>query len=395
MKKKVLNVVIGILIGIGILEGYLRIPTYQPINRAWDCYRPDLLMYVTYEAGSQCPYRRFQEYDTVPRINNVGLRSDTNTTFHKPTGVKRVLILGDSIVAAHEVEERQTFSKLLENTFRDHGHYVEVLNGGIRGYSPLLARFYLKFQAIKFNPDIVVLFVNTADIADDRRYRQYARLNRQTKEIDSLYPNWGFYFSRAIATDAAVIVDKTPRFTLPSLRFWQLLKSNARLYFQQFFGFEIFPIKLISGDWKTDPLTTEREIIKRDNVQILLQQTEENIDQISQLTRSHGAVFVLVVFPMGHEVSSQEWDKGRESWGVKRNRVYPTYGLDAIKAWAKRSGFYTIDMKPWLQQGHELYFLPTDGHLNVQGHIKVAEALWHDLNSLNILKRLDNSFNER
>src|SRR3989344_8226849 len=138
MNKKLLFTLIGMLGGILIAEVYLRNFTYKEINRTWDCYLPDTKMYMVYKPNTSCPNRRYQEYDTVPKINNVGLRSGSNTTWEKPVGIKRILILGDSLVAAHEVEEKQTFVKLLENKFRERGDYIEALNGGIRGSSPFL-----------------------------------------------------------------------------------------------------------------------------------------------------------------------------------------------------------------------------------------------------------------
>ena len=306
-RTKFLFILLGLLGGWLIAEVYLRHFTYREINQTWNCYQPDLTMYMVYKPNTSCPNRRYQEYDTVPKINNLGLRSDTNTTFEKPAGVKRILILGDSLVAAHEVEEKETFVKLLENKFRQEGEYYEVLNGGVRGYSPLLSRFYLKYQGLKFKPDRVMLVVNTGDMANDRRYLKYAKIDEKMGEYTSLYPNWGFYFPAVNQTKS---IPAKPGVKLRSVVV-NLIRTNIRAIYSRWFKFPFLAEDFVKGDWRTDALAIEREEISPSSYDELMGLTKDNIMAIKNLAEGRGVKFYLVLSPMGHEVSQTEWDLGR------------------------------------------------------------------------------------
>jgi lysophospholipase L1-like esterase len=393
---RILFVFLGLLLGLFIAELLLRKFSYVSLNLAWDCYRPDLKMYMTYKPYSTCPYRRFKEYDNIPRINNVGLRSDTNTTLEKPVGVKRVLILGDSLVAAHEFEEKETFVKLLENRFRDQGEYVEVLNGGIRGYSPFLTYFYLKFRAIQFDPDLVILLINTADVVNDKRYRDYGKIDPNTGEIVSVFPNWTFYFNRLEVTKSVSIAPIARSRTLcdylspgfwwrqfNSLRTIGLIRKNIRGLINRTLGFHFLLQEFRLGDWRTDDLAVERETMVRDDYETLVGETKDNIDKIASLLRTRSIPFYLVLTPMGHEVGLTEWNFGRVGWGAEQNRIYPTKSLDDIGAWANEKEIKVVNLKPYLTKPGGPYFLPKDGHFTPLGHERVAEGLWDNLNEGN------------
>lgn len=383
MKRKLVTILIGLAAGIAIIEIYLRYGAYKEINRAWDCYQPSLTMHYIYAPDSRCRYKRFGEYDTEPRINNVGLRSDSSTTRQKPVGVKRILILGDSLVAAHEVEEKDTFVKLLENQWRARGLPVEMLNGGIRGYAPLLSYFYLKFKALELKPDVVILLVGTADFADNRRYQRYVRYDLKSEEIVSVWPEWNFYYRRLEATKAVEQLSGVAQVSAGSwLKQWwpmgtlRLIQTHGQVLFNRILGRPLWYGQVVIGDWRTDPMAIERDNTTEANRQILMREMQNIISQTSQLLKQNQIKFYLVLMPMGYEVSEKEWHWGRVTWGLERNRLYEPIGLRELGRWAKGEGIELIDLIPALRQPHEqLYFFPKDGHLTVAGHEKVAELL--------------------
>ena len=382
-RTRFLFVGLGLVAAFVVAEIYLKYFTYKEINQVWSCYQPNLIMYMVYKPNANCPNRRYQEYDTVPRINNLGLRSDSNTTFEKPAGVKRILVLGDSLVAAHEVEEKETFIKLLENKLRQEGKYYEVLNGGIRGYSPLLSRFYLKYQGLKFEPDIVVLVVNTADVADDRRYLKYVKTDEMTGKYISLYPNWGFYFPAVNQDKTSLFLRNKTIHVKPVIRLSSavinLIRVNIGAVYDRWLKWPFFAEDFVEGDWRTDALAVERQAINPSSYQELMELTQDNVAAIRQAVEKRGAKFYLVLSPMGHEVSQTEWDLGRLSWGAGRGKVYPTKALDDLGNWAKGEGIGVIDLKPRLKRAEGLKFFPKDGHLTVLGHERVFEGLWEGL----------------
>lgn len=107
-----------------------------------------------------------EEGDGWVEINSLGLR-DVERTIAKPPGVFRIAVFGDSMTEAVQVNLEQTFCQLLEARLRALGLYVEVLNFGVSGYSPLQEYLLYKRIGRAYAPDLVLhaVFLDN-DIAD-------------------------------------------------------------------------------------------------------------------------------------------------------------------------------------------------------------------------------------
>lgn len=99
-------------------------------------------------------------------INSDGFR-DKEYTIMKPKDVKRIALLGDSVVMAEQVELNKTFSELLERDIN-----YEVLNFGVSGYGTRQAFEFYKIVGEKYKPDIVIYFFTPNDLQDNlaKRY---------------------------------------------------------------------------------------------------------------------------------------------------------------------------------------------------------------------------------
>ncbi len=88
--------------------------------------------------------------------NSEGLR-DLEHAVEKPSGVFRILVLGDSFMEANSVELDDTFHRQVEELARASGKNVEVINMGVAGYGTL--QEYLVFQEIGhlYEPDLVLV----------------------------------------------------------------------------------------------------------------------------------------------------------------------------------------------------------------------------------------------
>ena len=103
------------------------------------------------------------------RINSHGLRgpelSDGDDSSY------RILLLGDDTVFGAATTEEQTLAGRLEACFADRTQSrLEVLNGGVPGYCPLLCR--LRFAELaQLRPNLVIVHVDMSDVDDDAVYR--------------------------------------------------------------------------------------------------------------------------------------------------------------------------------------------------------------------------------
>lgn len=93
--------------------------------------------------------------ETFSYTNAFGQR-DSERELSKKANTKRIIILGDSVVAGHGIADlNDTISKQLEMLLQPNN--IEVLNFGVGGYSTIGEIELLKTKAIKFAPDIVIL----------------------------------------------------------------------------------------------------------------------------------------------------------------------------------------------------------------------------------------------
>lgn len=162
-----------------------------------------------------------EAHRAVPlRFNRDGFRGP-DRPFHKPEGVKRVAVLGDSMIAAISVDEQDTLVGRLEKSLNaeDSGQRWEVMNFGVAGSSPGQALVLYRKLVAKYDPDIVLcsFFVGNdlSDICD--RLSMNPRIYLDLDENGELYQK---PFSESRATLSAWL-NRHSRFYL-----WQKLQST-------------------------------------------------------------------------------------------------------------------------------------------------------------------------
>jgi hypothetical protein len=148
---------------LGMFEVGVRIAGYEAI---FDVYsRPSLfwthdpLLGWSHEPGASGTYvgpRPWPiEFKTPIHINSLGLRGP-ELEDPGPDGY-RILVLGDSVVAAFEVAYEATFTRLVEkNLNREFDFPVQVINAGVRGYGTDQSYLYYRERGRALEPDLVV-----------------------------------------------------------------------------------------------------------------------------------------------------------------------------------------------------------------------------------------------
>ena len=103
------------------------------------------------------------EFKTKITINSVGMRDREYQTV-KPSGKKRIVILGDSFASSFGVPDAETFAKVMEAKLTSN---TEVLNFGVNGYGPTQELLLLQKRAMKYSPDLVIMVVYVGNDFDD------------------------------------------------------------------------------------------------------------------------------------------------------------------------------------------------------------------------------------
>mgnify|MGYP001618030010 CR=1 FL=1 len=97
-----------------------------------------------------------QNSGTTAFINDLGLRGEIPTT-PRPPGVDRIMVLGDSTYFGHGVSDSQTFPAQLQALLQAQGLSVEVVNGGIPGYSTEQSRLLLDEVGWSLEPTLLLV----------------------------------------------------------------------------------------------------------------------------------------------------------------------------------------------------------------------------------------------
>jgi len=86
----------------------------------------------------------------------------------------RILILGDETVFGAGVPETSTLPVRLKDRMQRHTALrLEVINGGVPGFSPLLSRLRYEHLLSALKPQLVILHVDLSDAADEASFRSF------------------------------------------------------------------------------------------------------------------------------------------------------------------------------------------------------------------------------
>jgi lysophospholipase L1-like esterase len=95
-------------------------------------------------------------------LNSKGLR-DTDDYSYNNENVTRIVVLGDSFTWGEGVNNSQIYTEFLENKLDK----AEVINTGHVGYSTAQELLFLKYEGVKYSPDLVILLFCKNDLTDN------------------------------------------------------------------------------------------------------------------------------------------------------------------------------------------------------------------------------------
>ncbi len=160
------------LVALGAAEGTVRLAGLAPqakvlwVSNDRTVYRRSENPILGYELKPDYRNDAADLNESYPRTNAHGQR-DIERAVDPAAGVRRVVLLGDSIVEGHGVREiDDTLSRQLDALL---GSETEVLNFGVSGYSTRSEVELLKTKALRFDPDLVVLVFTKNDFDNFNR----------------------------------------------------------------------------------------------------------------------------------------------------------------------------------------------------------------------------------
>lgn len=281
------------------------------------------------------------------RTNSLGYVGD-DVTLAKPTSTIRIAMLGDSGLAALQVDSEKNFTRLLENTLNEGGvcgKHFEVMNFGVGSAGTFTEYQTYKKKIAQFQPDYVLVMFTGNDY-DDNMLKSGFDLENYAEE------------RRAVGLKAFLL-----QFELPKFIFHKLLANKTFIGALRLVG-------LIEGDTtkKQDVVAEERTLATASSTPYYYAYTFDILARFNALVAKDGARFGVIIFP------SEATDY--EQKGLWQNNQLITNMIDFLAS-SSIPYFNPADQLALArsQYGSCLNF-DCSGHFNEEGHRAMAKILY-------------------
>lgn len=325
-------------------------------------------------------YSGESDRDIPVRFNRHGLRFE-DVPFEKPAGTRRLVLIGDSLIAGLEVNVEDTVCVQLEDMLeRAHpGERWEVLNFGISGSSTGQEYLLYKEIASKYDPDIVLcaFFVGN----------DFGGNSTRLSSLNYIY----------FDVDEAGVLTQVP-FPSPRLQFNEYLNRYSRLYVWQKAFVNSKSRKMVRG---VAAMTEDNNRLIEHGDRIRASEwvycrTEHEVAQytwdvtralftaFAEEVKQDGARFGIVMIPASEQFYDEDFAMIAgiaERQGVVFDVNYPAERLASISADLDVPFIDLVGPLRAATPSHrrdaqeEWHHFKGIGHLNERGHTVVASAL--------------------
>lgn len=307
------------------------------------------------------------EYVFKVDTNSKGLREDIEYDYEKPEGIKRIIILGDSMGFGYTVNIAESYPKQLEKILGENGFKnTEVINAGVPGYSTYKELMYFKNELYRYNPDIVIVSLTvsndiSANIDDEQNTKEVIRTLEERK------PFWGYINLR---------IRKFASSNLHSFQFVRaVLFSNPKI------KSILVKIGLISKYAEFDPKETDYKLFANNTLENDrgMNATIEILKEMNKFGDEINTSLIIVPIPRMEQVNLEYFNA---FW-----KNYPAEEIDVEKpqrilaGFAKSEGIGYIDPLSILREKdlNNSFFWNLDMHMNAQGYKILAELTYDEL----------------
>lgn len=321
---------------VGLRFGTTRYMTWQEKNGLayQSAYEPGHSGWLWVQRANTRRIEEKPEFTHEREINELGLIGEF--VLEKEPGEYRILALGDSFTEGVGASVDETWLAVLERELAPQvpDWRLATLNAGVSGSDLFYEYMLLKERLLPYQPDLVVVALNSSDIADVIVRGGVERFQSDGSVAYRNGPTWEPLYM--VSYLARVVVHDVLRYN------WQLM-SNAQLELEE-------------------------------------RLAAEHLDVAARLLRdlcqAQGIPLIIAVHPQPHEITADTWGPLTDLVrGLER-----TPGLHAIDLLERYRRDDLIDPRTVFE-----WFWPIDGHHNARGYEVMGKAIADEIVALSLL----------
>jgi hypothetical protein len=302
--------------------------------------------------------------DVFLRFNREGFRGP-DFPYQKTPGVRRLALIGDSMVAAVATPEQQTMARRLEDDLNaaagPSGDRWEVMNFGVSGSSTAQELVLYRERVRRYHPDVVALgFFLRNDLVDNGQ---------------RLSTNPRIYFD----LDARGHPVELP-FSLERAEGSAWLNRHSRLY-----AWQKLMLGRIRGRWgRVDRAQLVYVADPEGDLEHAWELTSALLGVFRDEVEADGGRFVVVALASAEQVYDDVWDELRVRWGATGDRFDRDYPEHRLAATCRDAKIRLITTTPALRAAaphasskldDESLFFQRIGHFNVRANDIAARVV--------------------
>ena len=306
-------------------------------------------------------------------INSLGFR-DEEFPVKKPSGVFRILALGDSMTFGPAINLEQTYPKVLERLLNEGvagDLRFQVINGGVGGYNTYQELVMWRDKGVTLDPDLIIAGFCVNDIDHPRHHIDAHSLEVLGELPEEMIPNPGAAATQETSSLVEEMTVEEIKGRLP-IPFKNLLREYSAFY--------RFLVRRYDALLKTlgmrNPIHGEVQLLHRGMDAALSsydtpewQWLARQWDGFEALSKETEVPWVLVLLP----------------WQYQFQRSGPSIPEERLSSYAHEHGTFYVDPRAAFSVPKVSGLFVDTAHFSEEGHHLAAEVLYEALRGSDLL----------